>query len=73
VRVFSLFLNQAQNPGDARFTTMTLTNLPTNDVGLEQGSIFNQDGFLRISQLDKTAITGTSATMSVGSVTVTIG
>jgi len=73
VRSFSVFLQQIQNPGDGRFTTITITDLPTNDVGLESGTIFNQDGFLRVSQLDTTFVAGTSGTMSVGSVSVTIG
>ena len=73
VRSFSLFLQQIENPGDSRFTTVTITNLPTNDVGLESGTIYNPDGFARVSQLDTSAVAGTSGTMSVGSVSVTTG
>ena len=73
VRSFSLFLQKIENPGDSRFTTVTITNLPTNDVGLESGTIYNHDGFARVSQLDTSAVAGTSGTMSVGSVSVTTG
>lgn len=40
VRAFSLFLEQNQNPGEQRATTMTFTDLPTNDFGLEPGHYF---------------------------------
>ena len=71
VRSFSLFLQQIENPGDSRFTTVTITNQPTNDDGLESGTIYNHDGIARESQLDTSAVAGTSGTMSVGSVAVT--
>jgi len=35
VRAFSVFLNQIQNPGDLRATSIVLTDLPTSDSGLE--------------------------------------
>ena len=46
VRAFSVFLQQVNNPGPWRATEMTLTNLQTNDAGLEVGALFQKDGFL---------------------------
>jgi len=31
VRAFSVFLQQVKNPGDSRATTLTLTQLPSNE------------------------------------------
>lgn len=45
LRAFSLYLQQAQNPGDLRATTLTLTTLQTDDYGLEPGAVFQQNGF----------------------------
>ena len=41
IRSFSVFLDQYQNPGDARNTTLTLTNLQTDDSGLGAGEVFD--------------------------------
>ena len=57
--------------GEGRQTTIVLTNLATNDSGLEPGTIFQIDGVLRIPLLYKPYVAGLSATGSVGSVTVT--
>jgi len=57
--------------GEGRQTTIVLTNLATNDVGLEKGTIFQVNGALRISMLNLPYVAGTSARGSVGSVTVT--
>ena len=72
VRQFSILIQQMQNPGDSRFTTVTITQLPTNDVGLEQGSLYNSGGFVKVSELDVSAVAGSSATTELGSVTVVI-
>lgn len=72
VRQFSLLIQQLQNPGDARHTVITLTNLPTDDVGLEQGSVYNQNGFLKISELDTSSVRGSGLTVTIGTVTVGI-
>lgn len=71
VQSFSFLLEQLQNPGDARHTTMTLTNLQTNDQGLEPGALFQQGGFVKIAQANTPHVAGLTATTSVGSVTVT--
>jgi len=72
VRQFSLFVQQIQNPGDAQFTEITLTNIQNNDVGLPAGAVYQQGGFLKVAELNTTAPAGTSSTASVGSVTVSI-
>jgi hypothetical protein len=72
VRQFSLLIQQLQNPGDARHTVITLTNLPTDDVGLEQGSVYNHNGFLKISELDTSSVRGSGLTITIGTVTVGI-
>ena len=69
-RSFSVYLEQQQNPGLGRATNMTLTDLPTNDVGLEPGTLFQQDGFVKISLLNKPHVAGVASAGSVGSVTV---
>jgi hypothetical protein len=49
-----------------------LTNLASNDFGLEPGTIFQVNGALRVSVLYSPYVAGLSASASVGSVTVTI-
>ena len=70
VQSFYFLLEQLQNPGDARHTTMTLTNLQTNDQGLEPGALFQQDGFVKITQANTPHVGGIASTGEVGSVTV---
>ena len=71
IRAFSVFLEQAQNPGDLRATELTLTELQTDDSGLETGALFQQDGFVKIALINKPHVRGSSGTGGVGAVTVT--
>ena len=71
IRAFSVFLQQVQNPGDARHTEMTLTNLQTHDQGLEVGALFNVDGFVKITRNNVPHPASLSATAAIGSVSVT--
>ena len=71
VRSFSVYLENQQNPGEGRMTALTLTNLQTDDVGLEDGGLFQQDGFVKVAQLHTPHVRGSSSTGAVGSVTVT--
>lgn len=71
IRAFSVFLQQVQNPGDARHTELTLTNLKSNDQGLEEGALFEVDGFVKISRSFNPHLAGASGTGAVGSVAVT--
>jgi hypothetical protein len=57
--------------GEGRQTTIVLTNLQSNDVGLEVGTIFQVAGVLRVSMANLPYVTGNSATGGVGSVSVT--
>lgn len=72
VRSFSVYLDQMQNPGDIRGTQLTLTELQTDDVGLETGALFQHDGFVKITQLNTASVRGSGGTGQVGQVTVVI-
>ena len=71
VRSFSIYLGQMQNPGEGRNTNIVLTNLQTDDSGLETGALFQQAGFVKITLVNMPHVRGQQATGSVGSVTVT--
>jgi hypothetical protein len=72
VRSLISLVTYIQAPGEGRQTTIVLTNLQPNDVGLEPGTIFQVNGALRVSQLYSSYVAGTSSTGFVGSVTVTV-
>jgi len=59
-------------PGEGRQTIIVLTDLPTNDQGLEPGTTFQVNGVLYVSVLYKAFLAGTSATGAVGTVAVTV-
>lgn len=71
VRSFSTYLEQMQNPGEGRHTQLVLTNLQTDDSGLETGALFQQGGFVKITLVDTPHVRGQQATGAVGDVTVT--
>jgi len=64
-------LEQMQNPGEGRNTQLVLTNLQTDDSGLETGALFQQDGFVKITLINTPHVRGSAGTGAVGSVTVT--
>jgi hypothetical protein len=70
-RAFSLFINQQNNPGEGRNTKLVLTDLPSSETGLEPGTLFQEDGFVKIVLAYRTYLGGLSSTASVGTVTVT--
>ncbi len=72
VRAFSVFIQQVNNPGDAIYTNLQLTNLPTNDQGLQTGALFQQGGFVKITQANAPHVAGVSGTSVLGTVTVVI-
>jgi len=72
VRQFTVYLQQQQNPGDARFTEIVLTNLQHNDVGLADGAVYKHGGVLRITELHTSAPSGIAASAALGSVTVSV-
>ena len=71
LRAFSVFLDQSQNPGEGRNTALVLTALPNSDQGLETGSLFQHNGFVKITIANQPNLLGVLATGAVGSVTVT--
>ena len=71
VRSFSVYLEQMQNPGEGRHTRLVLTGLPNSDQGLETGSLFERNGFVKITIANQPNLLGVLATGAVGSVTVT--
>ncbi len=73
VRSFSVFLQQINNPGIWRATTLVLTELQDDDSGLETGAVFKQNGFLKITEVNTPHARGSVGTSAVGSVTVTTG
>ena len=70
VRAFTLFIEQQRNPGEGRNTNLVLTNLPTSDFGLEAGSLFQENGFVKIALGNLAYGIGSSGTGAVGTVTV---
>lgn len=68
VRAFSVYLQQVQNPGDIRGTTLFLSELPTEGYRLADGSVYEADGVLTLKQ---TSEYGVYATGRVGSVSIT--
>jgi hypothetical protein len=49
IRAFSVFLEQSRNPGEGRFTKITLTDLPTSSSGLPSGALWNDGGTVKIA------------------------
>ena len=71
VRTFSVFQEQINTPGESRATGLTLTNLQSDDSGLEAGAVFQHGGILRIPVTNSPFVRGSVGTSAVGSVTVT--
>lgn len=72
VRSFSVYLEQMQNPGDLRATTLTLTDLQTDDSGLETGALFQSGGFVKITLSNSPNLRGSVGAGQVGQVTVVV-
>jgi hypothetical protein len=70
VRAFALYTEQQNSGGQGRHTEMVLTNLQSHDDNLEVGSIFEHNGFLKISKVNTPHPKGISGTSALGSVTV---
>ena len=63
-------MDNIQNAGEGRATFMVLTNLQTDDVGLETGTLFQQGGFVKITLSNSSHVRGSTGTGGVGTVTV---
>lgn len=72
VRSISIFMDNSKNPGEGRNTFIVLTDLQTDDSGLETGALFEQDGFVKITRTNVPHVRGSAGTGQVGSVTVSI-
>lgn len=72
VRSLDQILTILYNPGEGRFTTATFTNLQTTDTGLSPGSLVLQGTQLHIVVPYISRPAGLSATVSLGTVTVTV-
>lgn len=70
LRSLSVYMENERNPGEGRHTALVLTNLQTNDQGLETGALFEQDGFVKITKTNTPHVGGLSATGRVGTVAV---
>ena len=70
IRSFSVYLEQAQNPGDVRATDLTLTSVQTDDSGLETGALFQQGGFVKIALINTPHARGSAGSGGVGEVLV---
>jgi len=72
VDAFSIYLQQVQNPGEMRGTKLVLTDLQSNDQGLEPGTLFEVEGVVHVSKTNMAYVAGNSAVAYVGTVTVAI-
>ena len=70
VRAFALYVEQQNAGGEGRNTGLVLTNLQAHDDNLEVGSLFDHDGFVKISRVDRPHPRGSLGTTGLGSVTV---
>lgn len=72
VRAFALYTEQQNAGGEGRHTEMVLTNLQSHDDNLEIGSLFESNGFVKISKVNAPHPQGISGTSILGSVTVSL-
>lgn len=49
IRSFSVYIEQQANPGEGRFTRVTITDLPTSATGLESGALWNDGGTVKVA------------------------
>ena len=72
VRALDFFIQNSDNPGEGRNTKLVFTAMPTSDVGLEVGTLYRQGNDVKISLLNIAGVDGSSATTSIGTVTVSV-
>lgn len=72
VRALGSLVDAIRAPGEGRQTTIVLTNLQSDDYGLEPGTIFEVLGALRVSVLYTSYTRGSAGTGAVGNVTVMV-
>ena len=73
IRALEYFLAQVQNPGEVRATGLTLTDIQANnDVGLETGTLYEVNGFVKMALANVAACAGSAGTSALGTVTVAV-
>jgi len=72
VASLDFFIQQQGNPGEGRNTKIVFTELPTSDVGLEQGTLYRIGNDVKVSLLNIAGVDGNSGTTTLGSVTVSV-
>ena len=70
VRSISIYMENERNPGEGRNTSLVLTNLQSNDQGLETGALFESEGFVNITKAYAPHVAGVWDPGVVGTVTV---
>lgn len=72
VRTLENILDDQDQLGPGRFSTLTLKNIPGNGGSKEQGFVYQEAGTLKIVPPGGILVAPTFVTASLGSVTVTI-
>ena len=65
-RQFSLLVSKINNK--ERF----LSDLPTNNINLKNGALYQHDGFVKVTVANEISLSGITATGSIGTVSVTV-
>lgn len=71
-RAFGQFVQIVLNPGEDRVTSLVITNMASDDVGLEPGTLYKSGNVVLISQWNIAAVRGSGAVGATGTVTVAI-
>lgn len=70
IRSFLIYMNNIQNPGEGRNTTVVLTALKSSDQGLAPGAVFQNDGILRVSLINQPYLAPVTCAGQLGAVSV---
>lgn len=49
INALNFWIQQTNNPGPLRATTVTITQLPTSSAGLEPGTLWNDLGTVKVA------------------------
>lgn len=72
VNMLNIAFTAMRSPGEGRQSTLVITNMPSDGYDLETGTLFQINGVVYVSTLNRAYTYGLSATGAVGTVTVTI-
>ena len=70
VQSITTYMRNERNPGEGRHTDLVLTDLQSDDFGLEVGGLFEQGGFVKITKANTPHVRGVSGSSAVGEVSV---